>query len=699
MIKNVKSQTVLHFKQWSRKAFAVFSSLNKTIKICSLILSYGMISTNANAQSNQDTLMVQSSYDLDEVVISANRTAELFNEVSRIVYVIPLAEIKTNPAQSIQDLLEHALSVDVRQRGANGVQADISIRGGSFDQTLILLNGIPMNDPQTGHHNLNLPISLESITRIEILEGPASRIFGPNAFSGAINIITEIQNNKTLKLNLSGGEHGLYNTSISASHPGRKTQHYLQVNTSGANGYIDNSDYSIQNVFYQGNLNTNHGKFNLQSGYLNKAFGANSFYTSAYPEQFEHIKTKFLSLSYSLKNKLKTSVYWKQHNDRFELFREDRFQENNGFYINEANDTAVFVPNVYEEWNYYSGHNYHQTNIFGFNSNVNLKSKFGVSSIGIHYKFDHIYSNVLGEKLDQEIKIANKENAFYTKSASRHSYDVFVEHAYKFKNFSFSTGALGEYTNAYGFNVIAGGEAGYYLNSSIKTMISLNQSLRLPTYTDLFYSGPSNYGNPNLKPEKAMNYEVAIKGSHNYVQWHLGSFLRRGKDVIDWVKLEGESKYTTRNYTKLITYGIETSINIMFPKNLSFSKYTENIRLSYTYISLEKEPLVYGESAYVLDHLKHKLNIQGKHFITNNIGLSWNFSFQDRNGSFTDALTGESKEYLPFGLMDLRVFLQNKSWRLYFETSNLFDKKYQDLGNLIQPGRWIKIGSSFEFNL
>ncbi len=161
--------------------------LRRIVKISVLSISYLVSAPAISFAVEQDTTEVKMQYDLDEIEVSAQRSPALYSQVARIISVIESKEIESSPAQSVQNLLEYVASVDVRQRGAEGVQADISIRGGTFDQTLILLNGINITDPQTGHHNFNLPVNLNQIERIEILEGPAARVYGPNAFSGAIN--------------------------------------------------------------------------------------------------------------------------------------------------------------------------------------------------------------------------------------------------------------------------------------------------------------------------------------------------------------------------------------------------------------------------------------------------------------------------------------------------------------------------------
>ena len=152
---------------------------------------------------------------IEEVTITSNRS--MYNEEFKIIHTIDAQEIKSSANQTIADILEFAINIDNRERGGQGVQSDISIRGGTFEQTLILLNGIKLNDPQTGHHNLNIPISPEIIERIEVSTGGASRIYGNYAYCGIINIITkkEITNSMTLSKGQNNFNHGELNFSLS----------------------------------------------------------------------------------------------------------------------------------------------------------------------------------------------------------------------------------------------------------------------------------------------------------------------------------------------------------------------------------------------------------------------------------------------------------------------------------------------------
>jgi iron complex outermembrane receptor protein len=216
--KKRKNISILAFRCWSRKNYAVFNSLHKVIKICTLCIIYNIIvlPQKTQAQRSNDSLQVKS-FELGEVVITAGRTPVEAQQAARIVSVITKSEIERSPVQNLNDLLRFVAGVDVRQRGAFGAQADISIRGGTYDQTLILLNGVNVTDPQTGHHNLNLPIDLESIERIEILQGPAAKSFGPNAFNGAINIITGNSKHNHIRSSGMVGQYGLKKASVNIS--------------------------------------------------------------------------------------------------------------------------------------------------------------------------------------------------------------------------------------------------------------------------------------------------------------------------------------------------------------------------------------------------------------------------------------------------------------------------------------------------
>ena len=240
----LKSKSLTHFSRWSRKSYSVFNSLSKVIKICSLLIAVVISITPTNVNAQTDTTSTELiNYYLEETEVVAQRSVAIDGNLAKVINVITREEIASAPVQNIQDVLSSLVNIDVRQRGKNDIQADLSIRGGTFDQTLILLNGIPVNDPQTGHHNLNLPIELSQIERIEILNGPGSRANGPNAYSGAINIVTRIPKENQVEVRLIGGENGLWKIGTGVSIVGKKVNHYFSANADKSEGYIKNTDF------------------------------------------------------------------------------------------------------------------------------------------------------------------------------------------------------------------------------------------------------------------------------------------------------------------------------------------------------------------------------------------------------------------------------------------------------------------------
>ena len=271
------------FKKWGRRSYSLFSVLRKIVKISVLPVAYFVALPLVSSGSEQDSSSVRITHEIDEVEVTASRSPLIYSQIARILSVIESADIQQSPAQSVQDLLEFIAGVDVRQRGAEGVQADISIRGGSFDQTLILLNGINITDPQTGHHNLNLPVTLSQIERIEILEGPAARVYGPDAFSGAINFVTKKPEGVSLQTDATAGSFGYLNGNLSGSFQTGNTGHLVAINRKSSKGYIKNTDFEDTNLFYSAEMESTGGTMSAQAGITGKSFGAKSFYKTLYP--------------------------------------------------------------------------------------------------------------------------------------------------------------------------------------------------------------------------------------------------------------------------------------------------------------------------------------------------------------------------------------------------------------------------------
>ena len=671
------AQKILIFSKWRRKNYSVFQTLNRVVVISVLATTYLLSVPAVTIAVEKDTTEVKIEYDLDEIEVSAQRSPALYSQVARIVSVIERKEIESSPVQSVQDLLEYVAGVDIRQRGAEGVQADVNIRGGTFDQTLILLNGINITDPQTGHHNLNIPVSLNQIERIEILQGPAARIYGPNAFAGAINIITRQNDSNTIQLELSAGTFKYFNTDLTATFNTGKLQNSFAINKKLSDGYIDNTDFDIFNVFYSNQLISKKGKMSFQVGLEEKSFGANSFYTPKYPNQFEETKSLISSVKWESNTKYHFTpvIYWRRHQDRFELFRDNP-----------------------PSW--YTTHNYHLTNTFGGNLNSWFQSKLGKTAFGVEFRSENILSNVLGEPMDAPLKVPG-ENAEFTKSKSRNIISGFLEHVYYSEKWTLSAGLLGNYftESNLGINFFPGIDIGYEVTSSLKLYSSFNTSLRMPTFTDLYYQGPTNIGNPNLNPEKSASLEGGFKLDRHFIQGYLIGFYRKGNDIIDWVKMNETEKWQAQNLTQLISFGSE--IQLQFNLNQHFGHHLPNqISLNYLYNNVEKEEDDFI-SYYVLDHLKHKFVGSVNQTISRNFEIDFKVLFQDRNGTYTrfeNGNWGNETEYEPFWIFDFKANYHRRNLNIFISVNNIFNLLYNDIGNVSQPGRWTKVGLSYQLD-
>ncbi len=664
--------SVLLFRKWNRKAYSVFNSLNKIIKITSISLSYTIVLVPSNLLAQTDTIVAKN-IDLDEVIVSAQKAPVVYSQLSRLVTTVNRDEIKLMPVSSINELLVHLAGVDIRQRGANGIQADISIRGGSFDQNLILLNGMNISDPQTGHHSLNLPIDLNSAERIEILEGPGSRIFGPNAFSGAINIITNHFDHNFTKASLSAGDFGLLSGNVTSAYNFKKLKQFISVSKSKSNGYAKNTDYDRYNVFYNSRYNADFGKIDFQIGHTNKEFGANSFYTPKYPDQFEHTKTSFASLKLEAGEKIKfiPSVYYRRHQDRFELFR-------------------------YEPASWYTGHNYHLTDVYGANMLARFISRAGTTSIGAEIRSENILSNVLGEPMSDTLSAVGEPDGFYSKRYARTIANYYLEQSFYVGNFSISGGLLASLVtkNDDALNFYPGIEMSYRFFKSFSSYLSINKSLRLPTFTDLFYSGPNNVGNPDLKPEEAISYEWGLKYNSRVFKSDLSIFYRDASNIIAWVRnyeaAEGD-KWITQNLTNVETVGYELASKI----NLNHFK-INYISVNYAYLNQTVIANNHFNTKYSLNYLKHKFLVAINHPVIKNTSLSWGFKYQNRAGSYPKYISETQQEYDqnydPFFLIDVKINWSYRNLNLYAEVTNLLDHDYVDYGNIEMPGRWFKLG-------
>ncbi len=674
---------VVFFRRWGGENYSAFASLRVIVNIAVLLVSYQASANPGMTLEHSDSTTIERRYSLKEVQVSAQRAPVTYSQAARIISVIDRSQIEAAPVQSVNELLKYLLGVDIRQRGQFGVQSDVSIRGGTFDQTLILLNGINITDPQTGHFNLDLPVSLESIQRIEVIEGPASRVYGPNAFCGAINIITGTNKENKVTVSATGGEHGYYDLNGVVRLSGKQAENFIAVNRKSSDGYISNTDFGANNFFLQGRYNLLPGKVEYQAGYTDKGFGANSFYSALYPSQYERTKTTFFSLKAETGERLHItpSVYWRRHQDCFELFRD------------KANAPS-----------WYTSPNYHLTDVFGANMNAWFSSFLGKTAFGSDFRSENILSTGLGELLSKPVDIPGVKEVQYTHGHSRSNTSFFVEQDVFLGNLIVSAGIMANWNSDLHlkWKYYPGVDLSYQLITPVKWYASFNKSLRMPTFTDLYYQGPTNIGNPALLPEEATSYETGFKFEWPIINGHVAFFRREGKNMIDWGKKSvTDEKWQSMNLPDVNSDGLECSayLNVLRLTNPDF--FLQKIGATYSYLTMDKSSGDYI-SYLVLDNLKHKLSVDVQHKIIGPFTGNWNLLWQDRNGSYLSydhSVNGEVVPYRPFWTLDAKLNWQLKQGKVFVEASNLFNKTYFDLGSVAQPGRWLRAGVSFDFGI
>lgn len=670
-----KKRALFSFSRWMRKGYAVFRSLGREVRIAVLSVVYSIVVVPGAvwAQTSADTLRMRE-VDLEEVVVTAGRTPVGAQQVARMVTTLSRVEVERVPAQSISELLRVLPSADIRQRGPLGAQADISVRGGSFDQTLVLLNGINVSDPQTGHHHLNLPVDPESISRVEFLTGPAARAFGPNAFNGVINLITGPPSKNHLRLSASAGAYGLFRVSGHLALGTRKTSHFLSPGYTTSAGYLPNTDFRGTTLFYRAESLFRAGTLSFQAGVGDRRFGANSFYSLRYPDQFEATKTRFLSAGFVSRSPegFSASAFVRRHHDRFELIR----------------DNPAIPFNV------------HRSTTSGVNLNYILEGIAGKSSLGVDIRGEHILSTVLGEPLASPVAVRGGEALYFTRSAGRLNTALYGEHRMERRRLILAAGAMAHLVSGsrkIGF--YPGADAAFRIHPAFSLYGSLNKTLRMPTFTDLYYTSPIQQANPRLKPEKAVSAEGGLRLHSPGVRGTLAVFSRKGREMIDWVKDPHPDSLIWRsmNHSQVDFRGVEGSLRYRPGELRPWTRrfiWLESGSLAWTALRGRSTA---GEllSRYTADYLRHQIMASADIGLGPKTVLSLRWTWRDRNGAWPGP-AGEVVSYRPISLTDAKITRKGRLLNLFVSASNLFDEEWMDFGGLRQPGFWLSGGISFE---
>ena len=592
-----------------------------------------------------------------------------------MVTVLDRADIAQAPVQSVNDLLKYAVGVDVRQRGPIGAQTDISIRGGTSDQIILLLNGINICDPQTGHNAMDLPVDLSEIVRIEVLEGPAGRIYGTSSLVGAINIVTqEREKGDAVTLHGEGGSFGYVNVGGRGKLHSGSFMNSLSANYSRSDGYSRskagslNTDFSGSKAFYQGQYDDEAFRLHWHLGIADKGWGSSTFYASPKwqaDDQYEHTTKLYSAIQAETEQRmfhLSGNIYWNQNRDRYEGYRGQP-----------------------EKMKY----NYNRTDVYGVSLSNYFDWAAGRTAFGAELRNEDLVSGNLGEPLSQTHHIRGTDRD-YTLGVNRTNISGYLEHNLLLHHFTISAGLVAVKNTWSNMNMTLypGIDISYRPHPAWKIHASYNTSLRMPSFTEMYYKLQGYSANPHLKPEEMRALEIGTTYLSPLFTFHSTLWHHHGTDMIDWIMDTSKGQdavWQSVNHTKINSIGLEAGAQ------LSMDKW--QLSIDYSYISQDKKQETNIVSQYALEYLRHKLVAHARIQLLKPLSLSLNFRWQDRVGTYTD-FDGIVCDYKPYALFDSRLTWQQPKWKVYLEANNLFDTRYHDYGLVEQPGRWLIAGFS-----
>lgn len=597
------------------------------------VLLFGSILGNA-----QETELKTDS--LKEVVVTSSRIDLPFKENSRTIQIVTSEDIKKLGITNVADALQQLAGVDVRRQGVNGMQADLYIRGGGFDQTLLLIDGIKVDDPQTGHHTMNLALPIEVIKRIEVIKGPAARVFGQNAFTGAVNIVTKDVEQNSLIAKVQGGSFGQFIAEATGTVSLKESSHIVHFSKNFSEGYRHNTDFDNTNYVLKSQFNKNKLPIELLTSYSERKFGANGFYGfTSYIDQYEETQASLVGLSTVIKKgnfTWKPRIYWRRNQDLYLLIRDN--------------------PSAYR--------NLHITNKIAAELNGSYQSKIGITGFGVEFSKYYISSNRLG---DNQREIAS----------------LFLEHRFQFFNniIDVTPGISASYFSDFDNQIFPGLDFGVKISEKFRAYGNIGTSFRLPTYTNLYYVSLTTISNPNLETEEAFSQEVGFKYLSKNINVSLAAFNRDADNLIDYVRENASDAWQAQNIQHVNTKGYEANIEYKFLLN----QLPQKIQLGYSFLDNDVKKSEANFSQYSINSMKHQF--------VGNYAMEWFKNFSNSIGyRYVERTSGIS-----YNIWDVSASYKLKELEFSIYANNIFNTEYVEAGMVPMPKGNILFGVKYLF--
>lgn len=573
--------------------------------------------------------------DLPPVTVSAGLTQLKPALAPFSLAVIDASDIKTLPIRAVSDALAYVQGVDLRRRGPLGVQSDVTIRGGTFEQTAIMIEGMRLNDVQTGHNTFSIPLLPSDIERIEVVKGGAARALGAGAMDGAVNIILrQPGTDPTISLGLMGGDAAYQEGRLSASAATGSIVHRLSAQALRHSGWIPSSDAELQSVLYTASTQLDDGKAQILVGATNKAFGANGFYSPRFPEQWEHITTIIAggtleqTISHDVDFRLRGLA--RMNDDEFRLKRNDPT-----FYTNKHRTEQYLMQ---------AGMTFHESN--------------GSTSLLFEGGSDWINSSNLGthRRLRGSMILEAVRMWGQLRGTLGGGLLTFSDRA------PLPTGGL---------------DLSYRLDpesSSISIVfLSLQLNGRVPSYTDLYYRDPSTSGNPLLRLETARTAELGFRHTADRMTVSAALFHRSGRDMIDYA-IDTAGKGIAENISTVNVTGLDVSAT------WSLDLWAlRQLRVGLVYQSLVSSAP--SRTRYIADNLRSQGVLETR----------WQFPF-DITGTYIMRVVERVTDPTIHVVHDVRFQKQIHPFTITIEATNLSNASYIETGWVPVPPRWARAG-------
>ena len=634
-----------------------------------------LFTLNSLAQTPADSSRI-----LKEVTIYASRLSQPGNQTGHAVTVIPGSGIARYPVNSLDDLLRCLPALEVQSRGSFGAQADVSMRGSTFNQVLFLLDGMRLNDPLTGHFGAYLPITPAEIEQIEIIRGAGAAFYGPDAVGGVINIVTktfaatEHRHEAELTSTILRGEYNLWHTS---------TGGFLAANRLRLGGGILLNTTDGQLRDYPG---TQRSDLNLKTYSLSTAYEITpklSLAARVSLDRRDYSAQYFYTTSLSDKARETTNKDWYQGQLRYQ--HNERSRTEAQVSASRGTDYYVFTPTSVA-----SDHLTHYTNVL----------------LSHQQQFSERVRATLGGQADRRAVISNDRG----NHAQWHYAAFGVVAVTPTAGLALTGGLRLDHDQAYGTEVVPQLNASQQIGEELTLRGAIGRAIRAPDFTERYNANgragivPNgfNVGNAGLQAERTMNYEIGadycpLPG----LTAKATGFLRKGNNQIDYVPTLGAQVIEASGLTNL-----NPAATYRYAQNL-FDVTTRGLETELTYAhQFTPKTRFDGSVGYTYVHVTNAQNIASqylaniaRHVISGTVGLtsrrvngSVSGLWKQRDGVAAAAINRtQHTEYLVFNARLEAALLPERLW-LTGQVQNLFNEQYSDLLGAQMPTRWLMAG-------